>query len=304
MSPGSLAFRITDLRRQPVVGQITIDLSPHESSRGGAPLVATFDGGGKVGFTLADVACHDGLGTLYTVRVKAAGYKPYAFLQHIKATRNNLPSEPQVRLMINPKRVTGITRPPYRDLPAAVRRGLDNAAMVALDGEDESLVGKQGAALYDALGPLGQACLLNLVAKATHPSAERIARFVRVPTVLRQDRCFAEVDPAMRTLLCKADRFVSASSLLHEPPKGFTRLESFKSKDAHANIQVTFMQKAGTDQMWADIDIDEAGGIQHGFEVIRNIVVDGRTNPYLIRDLLLGAEFDTPIDPGYDFVLR
>jgi hypothetical protein len=44
-------------------------------------------------------------------------------------------------------------------------------------------------------------------------------------------------------------------------------------------------------------------GLRHGFEVIRNAVVDRRTSPYLLRDLLLKAEFDTPIDPGYDFVL-
>ena len=304
MALGSLAFNITDLRRRSVTGQLTIELDPHESSQGGAAMKATFDVDNQQKFMLADIACHDGLGTLYTVRVRASGYKPYAFLQRIRDTAKNLPSESHVMLMVNPKRVKGITPPQYRDLPAAFRRGLDNAAMVTLDDEDKDLVGKQGAELYTALGPLRQACLLNLFAKATHSSAERIARFVLVPTVLRQDRCFAEVDPALHAFLCKSDRFVSAPSLLHDPPKGFTRLESFKSKDAHANVQVTFMQKKNTDQMWADIDIDEAGGIQHGFEVIRNVVVDGRTNPFLVRDLLLKAEFETPIVPGYDFVLR
>ena len=61
---------------------------------------------------------------------------------------------------------------------------------------------------------------------------------------------------------------------------------SFKSRDAHANIQVTFMTHTDTGAMAADIDIDEASGIEHGFEVIKNAVFRRRTNPYLIREFM------------------
>ena len=54
------------------------------------------------------------------------------------------------------------------------------------------------------------------------------------------------------------------------------------------------------DVVGADIDIDEASGIEHGFEVIRNAVTKGKTNPYQIHELLLLTE----IDPGYELVLR
>lgn len=303
MAAGSLTFRITDLRQRPVAGRLRITLDPHESAQGGARVRATFDLAGHEIFTVSDIPCHAGLGTLYTVRVLATGYKPYAFFQRIDATERNLPSEAHVRLMVNPRKVAAIVPPRYAELPAAFRRGLEQAAMVALASEDADLVGRQGAELYEALGPLRQACLLNLVAKATHPSTERLARFVRAPTVLRQDRCFAEVEPELHTLVCRSPRFVSAPSLLHAPPPGFVRLDSFKSRDPHANIQVTFMRKAAADDLWADIDIDEADGLRHGFEVVRNAVVNGRTNPYLVRELLLKAEFDTPIDPKYDFVM-
>jgi hypothetical protein len=201
----------------------------------------------------------------------------------LKEGTKNLPSESPIRLMANPKKIKDISAPPFSKLPASFRRGLEAAKMRALALEDEDLVGLTGAELYDEMGPLRKACLLNLVAKATHPSADRVSRFVRAPMVLRQDRCFVEVDPAMHDALCKSERFKSAPGALHEAPEGFERMDSFKSKDAHANLQVTFMRNVSSGVFWADVDIDEAGGIEHGFEVIRNTVTDGRTNPFFRR---------------------
>lgn len=304
MSVGSLTFDVTNLRGQTISGRLHIDLDPHQDAKGGAPMDVDFDVDGHRTFTVTGIECHSGLGTLYEIRLTAPAYEPYAFFQRIEATTKNLPSESRVRLMINPKKVKAIDAPDFTELPASFRRGLDGASMLALAGEDADLVGRKGPDLYDALGPLRQACLLNLVAKATHPSSGRISRFVLAPTVLRQDRCFASVDPAMPDFLRGSQLFKSAPSLLHKPPSGFELVDSFKTKDAHANLQVTFMRERTSNALWADIDIDEASGIEHGFEVIRNIAVDGRTNPCLVRELLLLSEFDTPIDPGYDFLLR
>jgi hypothetical protein len=262
---------------------------------------AEFDVDGQQTFSVTGIPCHDGLGTLYTVRVEVTGYKPYAFFQTIETGRN-LPSEAHVRLMVDPGKVQDIDSPGFAALPASFRRGLENASMTKLGAEDADLVGRQGVDLYDALGPRRKACLLNLVAKASHPASDRVARFVQAPTILRQDRCFAAVDPAMQGFLRKSDRFKSAPSLLHEPPKGFRRLDSFKTRDAHANLQVTFMQQAASGAVWADIDIDEASGIEHGFEVIRNALLKGRTNPFLVRELLLLSDPSSPIDPGYDLL--
>jgi hypothetical protein len=77
---------------------------------------------------------------------------------------------------------------------------------------------------------------------------------------------------------------------------------SFKSRDAHANLQVTFMRETVTGELAADIDIDESSGIEHGFEVIRNATFRSRTNPFLIREFLLSADpIGKSLDPGYEF---
>jgi hypothetical protein len=78
--------------------------------------------------------------------------------------------------------------------------------------------------------------------------------------------------------------------------------DSFKSKDAHANLQVTFMRDKSNGTLAADIDIDESAGIEHGFEVIRNATFHSRTNPYLIHEFLLSADpIGKSLDPGYQF---
>jgi hypothetical protein len=78
---------------------------------------------------------------------------------------------------------------------------------------------------------------------------------------------------------------------------------SFKTRDAHANLQVTFMLHEQTEQLAADIDIDESSGIEHGFEVIDNAVFRRRTNPYLIREFMLSSDpRERSLDPGYEFV--
>jgi hypothetical protein len=302
MPKGSLTIDITNARGGALSGQLHIELDPHQHAIGGDAMEVTFAVNGHQTFTISNISCHDGPGTLYTFRLSAEGYKPYAFFQLMKPTARNLPTEARARLMINPKKIDDIEAPAFGKLPPNFRRALERAEMVELIEEDRDLVGLKGAALYDAMGSLRKASLLNLVAKGMHASSDRIASSVLAPAILRQDRCFAVVDPKLHPQLCRSERFKSAPSLLHEPPRGFERMDSFKSKDAHANLQVTFMRKLNSDVMWADIDIDESSGFEHGFEVIRNTVVDGRTNPYLVRELLLLSQFEQPIDPGYDFV--
>jgi hypothetical protein len=304
MPNGSLTFEVTNARGGPLSGRLNIELDPHEHSVGGDDMEVTFNVQGHTSFEISNISCNDGPGTLYAVRLSADGFKPYAFLQLMKSGTKNLPSEARVQLMANPKKVDGITAAAFGDLPPNFRRGLERAVMIELAAEDRDLVGLSGAALYDAMGPLRKASLLNLVAKGRHLSADRIASFVRAPAILRQDRCFAEVDPALHAKLARSDAYKSAPAALHMPPPGFELMNSFKSRDAHANLQVTFMRKLASDVIWADIDIDEASGFEHGFEVIRNAVTDGRTNPYLVRELLLLSLENQPIDPGYDFVFR
>lgn len=304
MPTGSLTIGVTNARGGALSGRLHIELDPHDQAIGGDAMEVSFNVSGHKSFEISNISCHDGPGTLYAVRLNAEGFKPYAFFQLMKPGTRNLPSEARIRLMANPKSVGDITAAAFADLPANFRRGLEGAVMIELAAEDRDLVGLSGAALYDAMGPMRKASLLNLVAKGRHGSADRVASFVRTPAILRQDRCFAEVDPALHAKLSRSDAYKSAPAALHMPPPGFELMNSFKSRDAHANLQVTFMRKINADVVWADIDIDEASGFEHGFEVIRNAVSDGRTNPYLVRELLLLSMNNQSIDPEYDFVFR
>ena len=304
MPKGSLTIDVTNARGGALSGKLQIELDPHDQAAGGDAMEVSFNVSGHKRFEITNISCNDGPGTLYAFRLNADGFKPYAFFQLMKPGARNLPSEARVRLMADPKKIGGITAAAFADLPPNFRRGLERAVMIELAAEDRDLLGLSGAALYSAMGPMRKASLLNLVAKGRHASADRIASFVRAPAILRQDRCFAEVDPALHDKLSRSDSYKSAPATLHMPPPGFELMNSFKSRDAHANLQVTFMREVGSDVIWADIDIDEASGFEHGFEVIRNAVTDGRTNPYLVRELLLLSSEKQPIDPGYDFVFR
>ena len=303
MAKGSLTIEVTNARAGALSGQLHIEIDPQPGTIGGESMDVTFTVRDHKSFEISNISCHGGPGTLYAFRLTADGFKPYSFFQLMRAGRN-LPTEARIRLMADPKKVRDIEAPVYADLPATFRRALERAVMVARLDEDRDLVGLTGAALYEALGPLRKASLLNLVAKGLHGSSDRVASSVRSPAILRQDRCFAEVDPALHDKLCRSNTFKSAPGALHKPPPGFALSDSFKSRDPHANLQVTFMRKIDSDVMWADIDIDEASGFEHGFEVIRNAIVDGRTNPYLVRELLLLSIDDQPIDPRYDFVFK
>ena len=170
---------------------------------------------------------------------------------------------------------------------------------------DDGLAGLQGEALYKKLGPLRKACLLNIARKASHRgTADNCWRFVRSLLGGRQDRIFALVDTGMADFLQASPAYVSADPLLHTPLPGFKLTgRSMKSRDPHANLQVTFIENIETGELAADIDIDESSGIQHGLEVIRNAVLNEKTNPYLIHEFLLAADpREHTLDPDYGFV--
>jgi hypothetical protein len=240
---------------------------------------------------------------MYEVRASTPNHRKYAFFQLIQEDRDNTASD-DVEFWVKPGDVKGIQAPAIADLPSAVQAMLAQATMIVAKPEDKDLVGLSGNALYQQMGPLRKACLLNIVKKAsdTATAANCLPSF-RDLLILRQDRLFARVAPGLREELRAAPMFKSAPGALHEPPPGFSPpIESFKSKDAHANLQVTFMTELATGGLAADIDIDEASGIEHGFEVIRNAAFKKRTNPYLIREFMNAADqVKHSLSPSYRF---
>ncbi len=289
---------------EPVKGRINISLTrvPGEPGAGGESLKVSVSGS-VTDLTITGITCRTGPGTMYKVVATAPHFRPYAFFQLIQEDRDNTASD-DVEFWVKPGDVTSIQAPSFDQLPERVRAMLDTASMGAVKPEDRDLVGATGAGLYQKLGPLRKACLLNIARKASHAQTTGdCLPYIDGLLLCRQDRCFARVAPELPERLRQSVLFKSAPETLHEPLPGFRLVEgSFKSRDPHANIQITFMQDVSTGELAADIDIDEASGIEHGREVIRNSVYKSRTSPYLIREFLLSADpINFSLSPGYRF---
>lgn len=282
MPSGTLKLDVSDLTGEPVAG-LRLEFSPQGA--GGARAEVHAGESAAAGMTVRGIECLGGTGTLYQVTAGARNHRPYSFFQRMIAGEKNTPSDGRILLVADVKKVKSIAAPAFATLPAAVR----------------GMVG--GAARYDSLSAMQRACLLNVAAKARHGTAGRCIRFIGRLLEIHQDRCFCAVSSAMPRFLQQSEVFRTVNGSLHEPLPGYVREESYKSRDAHANLQVTLMRKQDTGEWAADIDIDEASGIEHGFEVIRNKVTGGKTNPYQIRELLLLADWqERTLDPGYRFV--
>jgi hypothetical protein len=289
----------------PIKGKVKVDLRRVDGANGAGGEHMEVSVNGPVGrFTITGILCQTGPGTMYEVRVSTDHHRKYAFRQSILENRDNVASD-DVEFWVKPGDVKGITAPAFGDLPATVRAMCDEATMIAEKPEDAELAGLSGRTLYQQMGPLRRACLLNIATKAADAkTAGNCLPTFRGLLISRQDRLFARVTAGLVELLQNGVMFKSAPSTLHEPPQGFAMSVhgSFKSKDPHANLQVTFMTEVATGTLVADIDIDESSGIEHGFEVIRNAVFKKRTNPYLIREFLNAADFTGhSLSPDYQF---
>jgi hypothetical protein len=304
MPKGNLVVHLSDMAGELAKGRVDIDLKRVSGSAGAGGENMVVSVAGPVGrLTVTGIACQTGPGTMYEVRASSPSHRKYAFFQLIQEDRDN-PASDDVEFWVKPGDVVNIQAPALANLPSTVQAMLNQATMIVAKPEDNELVGLSGNALYQQIGPLRKACLLNIAKKAADSeTADNCLPTFRDLLILRQDRLFARVAPGLRDQLRAAAMFKSAPGALHEPPPGFSPpVESFKSKDAHANLQVTFMTELATGGLVADIDIDEASGIEHGFEVIRNAVFKKRTNPYLIREFLNAADpAKHRLSPDYKF---
>ncbi len=306
MPKGDLDLQITLLTGEPVRGRVEIGLRPFsgESGTGGEPMALSVDMAGEIDLIVTGITCRTGPGTMYRIQVTTPHYRDYSFFQLIRENEVSTASD-DVEFWVKPGHVTEIRAPIFDELPALLRSILNDAGMRAMKPEDRDLLGASGPSLYRRLGPLRKACLLNIAKKASHPTSDNCLPFVGSLLLCRQDRFFAMVDSSLPERLRNSPLYKSAPEMLHEPLPGFQLAEgSFKTRDPHANLQVTFMRNVETGALAADIDIDESAGIEHGFEVIRNALFRKRTNPYLIREFMLSADMrEHTLDPGYRFVV-
>jgi hypothetical protein len=305
MPKGDFRVQVTTLQGDAIQDRIDIELQPVSGAPGvgGEPMRVSIDTGSAKNFRITGLPCRGGPGTMYRVQASARHYRHYSFFQSIQEDLVSSSSD-DIEFWVKPGDVKDILAPEFAALPDSVRAILSDAQMRRHHVEDSDLVGESGQALYDKLGPLRKACLLNIAKKTAHRTADNCLPQVEALLVCRQDRFFAFVSSDLPSKLLNSPRYKSAEDGLHKPLTGFAMTgESFKTRDPHANLQVTFMQHVETGRLAADIDIDESSGIEHGFEVIRNGASGGRTNPYLIREFMLSADLEKrSLDPGYAFL--
>lgn len=185
---------------------------------------------------------------------------------------------------------------PYGELDADLRAVLDRSTVEGAQA--------QGAGLYDSLQPIERAGLLNLYTKMrafAFDPAHTVWGAVDQLYRIRPDRIFADVDVALRDRVKSAvtdGRFREVSGKLHTPPQGFRSAGSFKTDERFGNLQLSFFaSEAAPARFRVDADIDDAAGILHTFQVLRNWVTEGTTHPYDIHQILV---FRQEAFPPYD----
>jgi hypothetical protein len=207
----------------------------------------------------------------------------------------------KVPFPVDPARITGIQAPAFGGLPAGVKSVLKQSEIPRFVNPDGSF--RQGSDLYGDLDPVPKlkACLLNITAKsAATPLRDGTTCLAHYDGMIRmeQDRLFIRTHAALREEVQNSPLFHSVSAELHDPVPGYTITDSFKTFDHYGNLQLTFQRRGVVgDDYVADVDIDDAQGIEHLFQVLRNTVT-GPTNPYDIHDILV---MDQDLDPGYSF---
>jgi len=199
---------------------------------------------------------------------------------------------------IDPGKVKSVKFPVFSNLGADLKRLLENSGRVL------SFDGTTGKDLYDGLDDIRRAGLLNIAAKtgATSLTNKRtVLSYFDELKEIRGDRFFVRVTQELREETKNSiaeGLFHSANESLHHPPAGFDHAGSFKTPDHYGNLQLTFFTDG---ENWvADVDIDDAGGVEHVFQVLRNKFSGQPTHPYNIHEILVGFQ---KLDPGYRFVV-
>lgn len=200
---------------------------------------------------------------------------------------------------IHPDRVSRIEFADFDDVDPELRRLLDTSDAV------EGFEGAAGRELFSNLDHLSKAGLLNLFAKMDRTrfddGSSVVSHFESLYRV-RGDRVFGDVRKELRDKVktaAAAGHCEEVSGALHEPPPGFHDAGSFKTFDAFGNLQLSFFAGDDALRFKIDADIDDANGIRHLFQVLRNWIGDTATHPFDIHQILV---FRQELVPHYTLV--
>jgi len=284
---GAIVVRVGNASRDPLDDRIDVQVV---STRTDTTVASVTDVPGKRSLRI------DGLTERqpYLVKVFPMRHRPVAHFAF--AGTDAEPTTVQLYTPIHPDRVRSVTFPDYDALSPELRRVLEASTVEGVDG--------QGRELYAGLSDVQKAGLFNLFTKmsafgfddrrSVWSSVDRLFR-------VRADRIFVDVQPALRDLVKGAiasERFREVSGSLHTPPLGYNQAGSFKTPDHYGNLQLTFFSSAEPPLSFkVDADIDDAAGLGHAFQVIRNHVTNGTTHPYDIHQILVyRQEVELPYD--------
>lgn len=248
----------------------------------------------------------------YQVSVDPPSYHRVTFFQNI---RTSGVTEVPVTFPVDASKVVGVNFPKYATLSKELRTVLSNSSNVF------GFEHKTGPELYDAIAvdDIKLAGVLNIACKTlatVFAGGANVLSLVKELRIVRGDRFFAFVDRGLREETVNSVNsglFHKASGSLHKlppefedfeptdpnpspPDPGFEPADSFKTNDRYGNLQLTFFRRGN--EFVADIDIDDAAGIEHVFQVLRNHFTGKPTHPYNIHEILVAHQ---QLDPRYTF---
>lgn len=274
---GTLIVKVGNAQRQPLPDQMDVQVV---SSRTDAVVQVARNVPGHAEVTFERLADFQP----YIVRVFPVRHRPVA---QFAIPKPGAPAVVQLYAPLDPARVDKVTFPPYGAIPAELRTVIERSTV-------EGTSGGGGEATYAALADTQKAGLFNLFAKMSSfgfDEQRTVWTFVDRIYRIRADRIFVDVQPGLRDLVKGAiadERFREVSGKLHTPPPGFAPAGSFKTSDRYGNLQLSFFaSQAAPLAFKVDADIDDAAGLEHAFQVIRNFVTRGTTHPYDIHEILV-----------------
>ena len=232
---------------------------------------------------------------LYRIEVDPPAYLPIA--QFVNLGASGL-TDLKLVFPVDTRKIDRVEFPAFQDLSDPIQQLLKRSQTVL------GFEGTSGSALFGALDEIRKAGLLNIAAKAQSAllsNGKTVFPYVQQLLEVRGDRFFARVPKELREETknsIDAGLFRAVDGSLHHPPSGYTSAGSFKTEDRYGNLQLTFFMN-GSDCV-ADIDIDDAAGLEHLFQVVRNSITGRPTHPFNIHEILV---FHQKIDPGYRFVV-
>jgi hypothetical protein len=271
---GTLAVRVCNAKRQPIDDRMDVRVV---SASTDATIAQALDAPGHATVKFERLA--DGQPVI--VRVFPKRHRP---VQQFAIPQGDKTVDVQLFCPLHPDHVQSVAFPNFEQLPAALAQVLERS----------TIGGNSGKALYAALDDKQKASLLNLSAKMNafvFDQAQSVWSFVDRVCDVQQDRIYADVQAPLRERVEAAlgnNRFRGVSGSLHEPPAGFGSAGSFKTDDPFGNLQLSFFTSLTPPPAFkVDADIDDAAGIGHAFQVIRNFATHGKTHPYDIHQILV-----------------